>query len=139
MILGDVRQILHAHARVLKELVYFLQAAKDYVNIIPAIISMWGTSCQDLTAYTEGHAGAAGYAGCRNVLMHAAHLTHWVLQKISQDTILLPMMEDAGSTRKEHLICLNKIWKNSDGSKIEHYIRAGDCTESARNRFYHTG
>ena len=40
MVLGDVRQVLHAHARVLKELGYFLQAARNYVSIIPAIISM---------------------------------------------------------------------------------------------------
>ena len=139
MILGDVWQVLHAHGRVLKELVHFLQVAKDFTNVVPVIISMWGTSCQDLTAYAEGHAGAAGYAGRRSVLMHAAHLTQWVLQKISHDMILLPMMENAGSTRKEHLIYLNKLWKNCDGRKMEHYIRAGDCTESARNRFYHTG
>ena len=122
-----------------RSLIFFLQAARKYVNIIPVIISMWGTSCQDLTAYAEGHAGAAGYAGCRSVLMHAAHLIHWVLQKINQDTILLPMMENAGSTRSEHLAYLYKRWKNIDGIKMEHCIRAGECTESARNRFYHTG
>ena len=49
------------------------------------------------------------------------------------------MMENAGSTKDEHLAYLNKIWKNSDGTRMEHYIKDGDCTESARNRFCHIG
>ena len=69
---------------------------KKQVNIIPVIISMWGISCQDLTAYAEGHAGTSSYAGLRSVLMHAAPLIHWVLLINAKDTVLLLMMENVG-------------------------------------------
>ena len=120
MVLGDVLQGVQVQGKLLKEIIYFLSLAKEYVHILPAVISMWGTSCQDLTAYAEGHGGAAGYAGLGSVLMHAAHLTHWVLQPNSEEIALLPMMENAGSTKIEHLEYLNKLWKNVDGTKMEH-------------------